>query len=128
MGEYGSHKAELLRRLEELDRLAGIGHENAKPVELDQNSVGRLSRMDALQVQAMSQETERIRITNALKRIDSGDYGFCLKCDGTIAPSAWNLIRLLPHVSAARAWRGTNNRANRPEELLGFGKWRGTGG
>ncbi|MGE4281503.1 MAG: TraR/DksA family transcriptional regulator [Magnetospirillum sp.] len=91
MDEYESHKAELLRRLAELDRLAVIGRENTKPVELDQNSVGRLSRMDALQVQAMAQETERrrqterIRITNALKRIDSGDYGFCLKCDEPIA-------------------------------------------
>ncbi len=31
------------------------------PVELDQQTVGRLSRMDALQVQAMALETSRRR-------------------------------------------------------------------
>ena len=56
------------------------------PVELDQQSVGRLSRMDALQVQAMAQESsrrraaQRQRIAAALERIDEGEYGFCIKC------------------------------------------------
>ena len=56
------------------------------PVELDQQSVGRLSRRDALQVQAMALEqsrrraTELRRIEAALGRIASGDYGFCLEC------------------------------------------------
>jgi len=48
--------------------------------------MGRLSRMDALQGQAMAQETKRRdelelkRITTALQRIDAGDYGYCLNC------------------------------------------------
>lgn len=62
----------------------------AATVELDQSRVGRLSRMDALQVQAMSQESLRRRqielnnIAAALARIDSGDYGFCTECGDEI--------------------------------------------
>ncbi len=61
------------------------------PVELDQTRVGRLSRMDALQGQAMAQEQQRrreaeiLRIGAALKRIDDGDYGWCLKCGDAVA-------------------------------------------
>lgn len=56
------------------------------PRELDQTSVGRLSRMDALQGQAMSEAldqrrgTELRRIDAALERIDADEYGFCLTC------------------------------------------------
>jgi DnaK suppressor protein len=58
------------------------------PVELDQQTVGRLSRMDALQVQAMAQETSRRRgnelrrITAALARMDDG---YCIECGEEIA-------------------------------------------
>jgi len=59
-------------------------------VELDQSAMGRLSRMDALQTQAMAQETERRNqdrmkaISNALIQMNSDDYGFCLQCDEAI--------------------------------------------
>lgn len=65
--------------------------EAASTVELDQTRVGRLSRMDALQGQAMSKatrqrrEVELQRIGSALGRIESGDYGYCLECDEEIA-------------------------------------------
>jgi DnaK suppressor protein len=61
------------------------------PVELDQQTVGRLSRMDALQVQAMAQETSRRRgnelrrITAALARMDEGEFGYCIECGEEIA-------------------------------------------
>jgi DnaK suppressor protein len=64
--------------------------EDRAPVELDQQSVGRLSRMDAIQVQAMAVANESRRqerqqlIEAALKRLDGGDYGYCLKCDEEI--------------------------------------------
>jgi len=68
------------------------GHEDdGRPVELDQTRVGRLSRMDALQTQAMAKETERrrqqelIRIDTALSRLDDGTYGDCVNCDEPIA-------------------------------------------
>lgn len=58
----------------------------AKPVELDQTRVGRLSRMDALQGQAMAKETERRRtielqrIAGALARIEEEEFGYCVMC------------------------------------------------
>ncbi len=67
------------------------GREAEKTVELDQTSVGRLSRMDALQGQAMSKESGRRRavglqkIAAALKRMDRGEYGYCLACEEEIA-------------------------------------------
>jgi len=64
--------------------------DNRSPVQLDQQSVGRLSRMDALQVQAMAQAEEgrrqqRLRLIDAaLKRIDEGEYGYCISCGDDI--------------------------------------------
>ncbi|MBC8316357.1 MAG: TraR/DksA C4-type zinc finger protein [Desulfobulbaceae bacterium] len=62
-----------------------------EPVELDQARMGRLSRMDAMQQQAMSQAASRLtaleqqRIQSALKRIDSGDYGYCVVCQEEVS-------------------------------------------
>jgi DnaK suppressor protein len=82
-------------RLEQLRRelldLANTADDAAATVELDQTRVGRLSRMDALQSQAMSVETRRRRavqlkqIVAALRRLDDGDYGYCLECGEAIA-------------------------------------------
>ncbi len=64
--------------------------DSRRPVELDQQMVGRLSRMDALQGQAMQLETERRRgillqrIDAALQRVEDGEYGYCLGCDEEI--------------------------------------------
>ncbi|NDG37605.1 MAG: conjugal transfer protein TraR [Alphaproteobacteria bacterium] len=75
----------------ELAKRSQISEEARAPVTLDQQSVGRLSRMDALQQQSMELATEERRqqrllaLTAALRRIEAGDYGFCLKCDGDIA-------------------------------------------
>lgn len=63
-----------------------------RPVELDQQSVGRLSRMDAMQVQAMAQATEqrrqlRLRVIDAaLARLDAGTWGECVRCGEEIEP------------------------------------------
>lgn len=82
----------LLARRDELVRLSGISLEARDTVTLDQQSVGRLSRMDAMQGQAMAQATERqranemLRIDAALKRLDEGEYGLCLVCGEEIAP------------------------------------------
>ena len=76
----------LAARHESLRREGESAAESRQPVELDQTRVGRLSRMDALQGQAMSIETERRRqlemrrIEAALIRIESGDYGDCVRC------------------------------------------------
>lgn len=61
-----------------------------RPVELDQQSVGRLSRMDALQVQAMASAQSRRRaqrrgqIRAALRLMDEGEYGWCQHCGEAI--------------------------------------------
>lgn len=84
-------EALLHQRRAEILTLIGDHEEDARPVELDQTRVGRLSRMDALQSQAMAKETERRRhqelerIDLALKRLADGDYGECLECGEPIA-------------------------------------------
>ncbi len=62
----------------------------ARVVELDQATVGRLSRMDAMQAQQMAQETERRRhlqlqkIEGALRRIEADEFGYCYVCGDEI--------------------------------------------
>jgi DnaK suppressor protein len=59
-------------------------------VELDQQAVGRLSRMDALQNQAMARaqqsrrDTEARRLRTALHRIETGEFGWCEDCGEAI--------------------------------------------
>ena len=77
---------------EELVRVNAAAKESAAVVELDQSRVGRVSRMDALQSQAMSVESNRrrdeqiVRIDSALRRLAAGEYGLCLECDEEIDP------------------------------------------
>ena len=91
------YRALLIEKLEQLSALSDIGNEAAKPVELDQTRVGRLSRMDALQAQAMSVEAKRRReqevmqIKSALERIDEANYGDCLACYEPIAEARLKL-------------------------------------
>jgi len=84
-------KQRLLARRDELQASAETGTPGTATVALDQTRVGRLSRMDALQAQAMSQaaqqrrSVELQRVMAALRRIEAGHYGYCLDCDGPIA-------------------------------------------
>jgi len=81
----------LTRRHAELLELSARSAADASTVEADQQRIGRLSRADALQTQAMSQETLRLRnaelakVSGALTRIEEGDYGQCLRCGKTVA-------------------------------------------
>jgi DnaK suppressor protein len=71
---------------QELRAQDAIAAESRGPVELDQQSVGRLSRMDALQQQAMAdaearrRQNDLARIGAALRRIEQGEYGWCSEC------------------------------------------------
>lgn len=82
----------LRRELAEIAETEQSAREASKTVELDQSTVGRLSRMDALQSQAMSKETHRRReqqakrIRAALIKIEEGDYGYCDNCGESINP------------------------------------------
>ncbi|GGD04810.1 TraR/DksA family transcriptional regulator [Aquisalinus flavus] len=77
---------------EDLLARSGISADARKPVELDQQSVGRLSRQDALQQQAMANAQEQLRkrelkrIDQALARLQAGEFGYCLDCGEEIAP------------------------------------------
>ena len=76
----------LQARRDELLDLSRISEQDRDAVELDQQSVGRLSRMDAMQRQAMAQANERARagelqrIEQALRRLENDEYGWCAKC------------------------------------------------
>ena len=86
-------RAKLLARREELLAEDRISSEGRAPVTLDQDSVGRLSRIDAMQLQEMAlaqarrRKSERGAIDTALQRIEDGEYGYCLKCGEGIAPA-----------------------------------------
>ncbi|SMC42786.1 TraR/DksA family transcriptional regulator [Primorskyibacter flagellatus] len=79
------------------DRLAALTTDDALAqdaqavVELDQQAVGRLSRMDALQMQAMARagqvrrDAEAQRLRQALLRLDQDEYGWCDDCGEKIA-------------------------------------------
>ncbi|HCH1219320.1 TraR/DksA C4-type zinc finger protein [Vibrio parahaemolyticus] len=72
----------------EINNLTG----SKNTVHLDQQSVGRLSRIDAMQAQQMALESQRRRevqllsIRAALRRIDNDDYGYCFSCGNNIDP------------------------------------------
>lgn len=82
----------LTDELELLESLAESSREAGGVVELDQTRQGRLSRMDAMQQQAVAQASEgrRIhrvnRIRAALERMRRDEYGECLQCGEPIAP------------------------------------------
>jgi DnaK suppressor protein len=60
--------------------------DGTRTVELDQQSVGRLSRMDAMQHQAMAialenrRRVEVSRLQAAKTRIDEDEFGYCEEC------------------------------------------------
>ncbi len=82
----------LLKLQAELHSIGETSQQAETVVELDQARVGRLSRMDAMQAQAMSLETGRrrrqqlVKITAALERVCNGDYGECFECGEAINP------------------------------------------
>ncbi len=84
-------RARLTARRDELNKLSSISAEDRNAVELDQQSVGRLSRMDAMQRQAMAQAQERARavelarLEQAMRRLEDGEYGWCATCGDQIA-------------------------------------------
>ncbi|MBT8454470.1 MAG: TraR/DksA family transcriptional regulator [Rhodobacteraceae bacterium] len=100
--EIETFQTRLLAELAALETGDDLGQDGQKTVTLDQQSVGRLSRMDALQQQAMAQATarrratRRQRITAALARIDEGEYGYCTDCGDEIAPARLDLDPTAP--------------------------------
>lgn len=81
----------LLQDKQSLLEMSQTSEDAAETVELDQTRQGRLSRMDALQGQAMSiaalnrRKEELKKIDQALERIENDDYGYCQECGEEIA-------------------------------------------
>jgi DnaK suppressor protein len=92
----------LRARRAEVTEAAAAHQDDRRPVQLDQTRIGRLSRMDALQDQAMAIELERrrevelARIDAALERLAEGEYGYCVTCGGAIEPQRLELDPAIP--------------------------------
>lgn len=91
LSEASDVRAVLVARLAELRRAGAATAEDRKPVEIDQSVIGRLTRMDSMQDQAVAQAVEgrrRLeirRIEATLVRIDDDEYGHCTKCGERIS-------------------------------------------
>ncbi len=90
--ETGRLRALLEQLRDELDARGKTNAQAQDPLVLDQQSVGRVSRIDAMQHQAMARAHERkrksdlVRVNEALARIDTEDFGLCVECGDAIAP------------------------------------------
>jgi len=84
--QFAQYKELIEQQLEELTTGDVLGQSAQKAVELDLQSVGRLSRMDVLQSQAMAQAQQRRRDTHkqtlqaALRRLAEDEFGYCMEC------------------------------------------------
>ena len=67
-----------------------LNKDASNSVELDQQSIGRLSRMDAMHRQAIakamhvSKQNEKRLLEESLYRMHQGDYGDCIDCGEAI--------------------------------------------
>ena len=83
-------RAQLVALVAELEESLRASAGAAAPVVLDQSSVGRLSRMDAMQQQSMAKATRQkaqLRLTQckaALSAFERDEYGLCRKCEEPI--------------------------------------------
>ena len=84
------YRAMVTDALASVDALMETTAEDQAPVKLDQQSSGRLTRMDAMQRQAMASETQRrrklrrLQLQQTLKRLDEGEFGYCADCGNEI--------------------------------------------
>lgn len=99
----------LLTKRAEIEALLAQTDADTAPVALDQTQQGRLSRMDAMQQQAMAAETQRRRlrdiqlINGALQRMKDGEYGYCVTCGEAVEAERLKLDPATPFcISHAR--------------------------
>lgn len=98
------------RTLRKLERSMRTTEEAARPVELDQAAVGRLSRIDSLQNQGLTrnlQQREQAKlgqVTTAFQRIEAGTYGICTECGADIA---FERLEIFPETPTCTACSGS---------------------
>ncbi|MFO7747798.1 MAG: molecular chaperone DnaK [Orrella sp.] len=86
-------KARLQAELAEVMAALTDAELGAATVMLDQSAVGRVSRGDALQQQAMAKDRQqrldlrRRKLEAALNRVAAGQYGLCCQCEATLEPA-----------------------------------------
>ncbi len=101
--DTGVMKKRLLEEYADLEKLVHEHEHDKDVVELDPMVQGRLSRMDALQGQAMAEEVARRRavelrrIEAALKRIEEDEFGWCVSCGEKIAGKRLDLDPTVPN-------------------------------
>lgn len=101
--DYEKYKQQLLNEWAVISEDNEQAEEASRPVTLDQQSVGRLSRMDAMQGQAMAlatrqrQQQRRVLIMSALRRIEDEEYGECLDCGADINPKRLDIDACTPY-------------------------------
>jgi DnaK suppressor protein len=102
-------RAELQRQLKKLQRSMRTTTRAMKPVQLDQSSVGRLSRVDNLQTQGLTaglqarEQAKLGQILEALKRMEAGTYGTCVICG---EPVAFERLLVFPEAPNCAACTG----------------------
>lgn len=85
---------------DQIDALLAQTAVDQKAPDLDL-PIGRLSRIDAIQMHGMAQmnrrqlEVRRQQVLAALAAVDAGTYGLCRSCRGPIAPKR---LEVLPEV------------------------------
>lgn len=95
--DLASFAARIRQMLGHLSEDDSRGQSEQAIVSLDQQSVGRLSRMDALQNQAMAKaqqqrrDQQKQRLISALRRIEQDEFGYCVDCGDEIAASRLDL-------------------------------------
>ena len=83
-------KALIEEQLENIDKELANLEELTQPVSLD-SSVGRLSRMDAINNKAINdkqlrdKQVQKQKLERALQRVDKEEFGKCSKCGNDIA-------------------------------------------
>ena len=84
--QLSGFRQSLMQVRDDLHLVLEISEESGETVTLDQSKVGRLSRMDALQQQQMSNACRAghrkrlLAVEHALSALDQGNYGWCESC------------------------------------------------
>jgi DnaK suppressor protein len=100
--QIADYRQMLLDIQTDLEDQDDLGKDSQQTVTLDQQSVGRLSRMDAIQQQAMAKATQtrrnqmKTRIKAALARMDEGEFGYCIDCGEEIPAKRLELDPTVP--------------------------------
>jgi DnaK suppressor protein len=94
-------EAELVRQVQEPD--------SSETSVSPDNAIGRLTRMEALQAQQIGEAGKRrlknrlFNVRKALKTIDAGTYGLCVRCGKPVPPGR---LQIMPEARVCVACSG----------------------